>query len=173
MPISLTSSQAAPTPLRALAQLHQWPSDSRARHPRSLFSFARPPTPSAAARHLPSFPPLLPRTPPLFLHRPFSTRVPIPNHTQERPGSSIPDGSAANEPRGGTTDPDPDRAPKSLASSTRYQWRRVLLVQVVLGQETGSARVITLNRPRQLNGISDRVVRLLLPDCLSGSFLFQ
>jgi len=31
-------------------------------------------------------------------------------------------------------------------------------VQVVLGQETGSARVITLNRPRQLNGISDRVV---------------
>ncbi|RLN22102.1 3-hydroxyisobutyryl-CoA hydrolase-like protein 5 [Panicum miliaceum] len=37
----------------------------------------------------------------------------------------------------------------------------VLLVQVVLGQETGSARVITLNRPRQLNGISDRVVYLL------------
>jgi len=33
--------------------------------------------------------------------------------------------------------------------------------EVVLGQETGSARVITLNRPRQLNGISDRVVYLL------------
>jgi 3-hydroxyisobutyryl-CoA hydrolase len=33
--------------------------------------------------------------------------------------------------------------------------------EVVLGQETGSARVITLNRPRQLNGISDRVVYLI------------
>ncbi|KAK3165459.1 hypothetical protein QOZ80_1AG0033430 [Eleusine coracana subsp. coracana] len=33
--------------------------------------------------------------------------------------------------------------------------------EVVLGQEIGSARVITLNRPRQLNGINDRVVYLL------------
>ncbi|CAO2166413.1 unnamed protein product [Urochloa humidicola] len=33
--------------------------------------------------------------------------------------------------------------------------------EVVLGQEAGGARVITLNRPRQLNGISDRVVYLL------------
>ncbi|KAF8663715.1 hypothetical protein HU200_055036 [Digitaria exilis] len=33
--------------------------------------------------------------------------------------------------------------------------------EVVLRQETGAARVITLNRPRQLNGISDRVVYLL------------
>jgi 3-hydroxyisobutyryl-CoA hydrolase len=30
----------------------------------------------------------------------------------------------------------------------------------VLGQEINGARVVTLNRPRQLNGISDRVVRL-------------
>ncbi|KAL6845562.1 hypothetical protein ACP4OV_025057 [Aristida adscensionis] len=33
--------------------------------------------------------------------------------------------------------------------------------EVVLGQEVGGARVVTLNRPRQLNGISDRVVYLL------------
>jgi len=33
--------------------------------------------------------------------------------------------------------------------------------EVVLGQEVGAARVATLNRPRQLNGISDRVVYLL------------
>uniref|UniRef100_A0A0A9CZB5 Enoyl-CoA hydratase/isomerase domain-containing protein n=1 Tax=Arundo donax TaxID=35708 RepID=A0A0A9CZB5_ARUDO len=33
--------------------------------------------------------------------------------------------------------------------------------EVVLGQEIGGARVIPLNRPRQLNGISDRVVYLL------------
>jgi 3-hydroxyisobutyryl-CoA hydrolase len=33
--------------------------------------------------------------------------------------------------------------------------------EVVLGQETGGARVAILNRPRQLNVISDRVVYLL------------
>jgi hypothetical protein len=33
--------------------------------------------------------------------------------------------------------------------------------QVVLGQEINGVRVVTLNRPRQLNGISDRVVRSL------------
>lgn len=33
--------------------------------------------------------------------------------------------------------------------------------QVVLGQEINGARVVTLNRPRQLNGINDRVVRPL------------
>uniref|UniRef100_A0A0D9V5Q0 3-hydroxyisobutyryl-CoA hydrolase n=1 Tax=Leersia perrieri TaxID=77586 RepID=A0A0D9V5Q0_9ORYZ len=33
--------------------------------------------------------------------------------------------------------------------------------EVVIGQEIGGARVATLNRPRQLNGISDRVVYLL------------
>ncbi|TVU35082.1 hypothetical protein EJB05_16951, partial [Eragrostis curvula] len=39
--------------------------------------------------------------------------------------------------------------------------RCVLWVQVVLGQAIGGARVVTLNRPRQLNGINDRVVYLL------------
>jgi hypothetical protein len=39
-----------------------------------------------------------------------------------------------------------------------YALRNDLSVQVVLGQEIGGARVITLNRPRQLNGINDRVV---------------
>ncbi|XBI65660.1 hypothetical protein VPH35_045454 [Triticum aestivum] len=33
--------------------------------------------------------------------------------------------------------------------------------EVVLGQEINGARVVTLNRPRQLNGINDRVVYLL------------
>lgn len=33
--------------------------------------------------------------------------------------------------------------------------------EVVLGQEINGARVVTLNRPRQLNGISDRVVYIL------------
>uniref|UniRef100_A0ACD5VRR3 Uncharacterized protein n=1 Tax=Avena sativa TaxID=4498 RepID=A0ACD5VRR3_AVESA len=33
--------------------------------------------------------------------------------------------------------------------------------EVVLGQEINAARVVTLNRPRQLNGISDRVVYIL------------
>lgn len=55
--------------------------------------------------------------------------------------------------------------------------RRRFFVQVVLGQETGGARVAILNRPRQLNVISDRVVRFLslrafsdlMPEAAAGS----
>jgi 3-hydroxyisobutyryl-CoA hydrolase len=39
----------------------------------------------------------------------------------------------------------------------------------VLGQEINGARVVTLNRPRQLNGISDRVVRLFSAPEFFGS----
>jgi hypothetical protein len=64
----------------------------------------------------------------------------------------------------------------SSASGKRftYQWLRVFYwTQVVLGQEeTGGARVVTLNRPRQLNGISDRVVRLLCQFAYRVLFFF-
>jgi hypothetical protein len=44
------------------------------------------------------------------------------------------------------------------AADLSYELRNDLSVQVVLGQEIGGARVITLNRQRQLNGINNRVV---------------